>query len=331
MTTTLERPREPAPGPAPRTRVSVVVPTRDRPEFLKQALASIRALEGDDLEFEILVGDNGMRSENRDVAEQFGARWLPVERAGAAAARNAAMRAATSDYIAFLDDDDVWLAGHIRPHVRLLEEHPELQGVVGQVANAAPDLSSHGPFWPEALPVDGRVFSAFLRQYPQIGATVVRASVRESVGYFDEELIADQDWDWHLRLATQHRVGFVATPCVLFRQRAAGAHDTLQWQRVRYYRRVFWRNVRRAGAQRPPLPQLGRIFLGHSGAYEHYFAESARAQLQSGNRKESALALTRAFRASPPHAALDLFRASDLRWSLGHLLLPKSRLQRRES
>ena len=40
-------------------RVSVIVPTRNRPLLLREALASIRKLEGSDLQFEIIVGDNG--------------------------------------------------------------------------------------------------------------------------------------------------------------------------------------------------------------------------------------------------------------------------------
>ena len=45
--------------PAPRPTVSVVVPTCNRASLLREALASIRALEGPDLTFEIIVGDNG--------------------------------------------------------------------------------------------------------------------------------------------------------------------------------------------------------------------------------------------------------------------------------
>ena len=49
-------------------RVSVVVPTCNRPAFLREALASIRALEGPDLAFEIIVGDNGEPGPAAEVA-----------------------------------------------------------------------------------------------------------------------------------------------------------------------------------------------------------------------------------------------------------------------
>ncbi len=52
-------------------RVSVVVPTRDRPELLREALQSIRALENDGVRFEIIVGDNGTSPDTRKVAEDI--------------------------------------------------------------------------------------------------------------------------------------------------------------------------------------------------------------------------------------------------------------------
>jgi len=61
-----------------RRLVSVIVPTRDRPTLLRKALASIRALEGPDLRFEILVGDNGNSPENKSIAAEFGGFYLRI-------------------------------------------------------------------------------------------------------------------------------------------------------------------------------------------------------------------------------------------------------------
>src|SRR5690606_14152834 len=121
-------------------RISVVVPTRDRPDYLRQALASIRAHESPEFTFEILVGDNGADSRTRDVAAEFGAKHLPVSRPGAGAARNAGLTAATGEFIAFLDDDDVWLDSHIRPHMTLFDADPELEGVMAKVFPVGEDL-----------------------------------------------------------------------------------------------------------------------------------------------------------------------------------------------
>ena len=106
---------------APKPKVSVIVPTCDRPALLRQALASIRALEAPDLTFEILVGDNGSDRETPAVAEEFGAVYLKALTRGPSAARNVGLRAATGHFVAFLDDDDVWLPGNVRPHIAQLD------------------------------------------------------------------------------------------------------------------------------------------------------------------------------------------------------------------
>ena len=160
-------------------RVSVVVPTRDRPELLREALQSIRALERDGVRFEIIVGDNGTSEDTRKVAEAFDAVYLHTSTSGAAAARNIAMAAATADYIAFLDDDDVWIADHIHGHLALLAANPDLDMVSGQIVNTDPQRRPiYGP-WPEQWPENRSDLLRFMMSgyFPQIGATVVRARV----------------------------------------------------------------------------------------------------------------------------------------------------------
>jgi glycosyltransferase involved in cell wall biosynthesis len=68
--------------------VSVVVPARDRPALLREALQSIRALERDGVGFEIIVGDNGTSADTRLIAEAFNAVYLHTSTNGSAAARN---------------------------------------------------------------------------------------------------------------------------------------------------------------------------------------------------------------------------------------------------
>ncbi|GAB4334462.1 MAG: hypothetical protein Kow0010_21470 [Dehalococcoidia bacterium] len=297
-------------------RVSVIIPTKDRCELLDLALASVRRLDGPDLDLEVLVCDNGSTDDTESVARRHGARFVQTLVPGAAAARNAGLRAATGDYIAFLDDDDTWAPGHLRPHLALLEADPGLGGVVGRVQLVDRERTPFGQPGPETMPGNGRYFRPFLRHYPQIGATVVRASVRETVGYLDEALLGDEDWDWHLRLALRHRLGFVPVTSVHFLQRGPATRSELEWERYRFFRRAFWRNVRRAGRERPRALTVARIYLRHAGGYYHHFAETAAACHRAGDSRGARQWLRRAFLASPAHAARDALRASPLRAAL---------------
>jgi glycosyltransferase involved in cell wall biosynthesis len=284
--------------------VSVVVPTRDRTDLLAEALTSVRAVEGDDLRFEIIVADNSASRSAEAMARRFSAKYVVAPERGAAAARNAAMDAATSEFISFLDDDDLWLPSHIRPHLRMLAEQPELGAVVGPVINTDRTATQWGPAWPQRLPRNGDVRSEFFLFQPQIGATVVRAGVAREVGGFDNSLPADEDWDWHLRLAACCRVGFANEPMVLFRQRPVGADTRLMWSRLGWVTIVMWRNMlRMPGAVRPSTL---RAFVAHRGTYSFNFRAAASAHVEAGDIGLAKRALAYSFVASPPHFVTSL-------------------------
>jgi glycosyltransferase involved in cell wall biosynthesis len=284
-------------------KVSVVIPTKNRAGLLRSALTSVLNLSGSDLDIEVIVADDGSTDGTAAVAGEFGAKVVRTVGHGAAASRNAGLRAAEGDFIAFLDDDDVWLANHLRPHLSMLLANPDLAAVVGQAQTADADLNPQGLPWPSSLPDDRDCFRSFLIQFPQIGATVIRATVLDTVGPLDEALTSDEDWDWHLRLALRHRVGFVAVPCVLFRRRGLGTWDDLRWSRLGLMRHVYWLNVRRAGRRAPNPAHLARIFLRHNGAFADYFLQSAWLKANAWDIRGARQALARAIYSSPVHVA----------------------------
>jgi glycosyltransferase involved in cell wall biosynthesis len=300
-------------------RISVIVPTRDRPDYLRQALASIRALDAPDLKLEILVGDNGSDPRTAEVAAEFNAIHIPVERPGAGAARNAGLLAASGDYIAFLDDDDVWLPSHIRPHLALMDENPELDGVMAQVIAVDGDLRELDEPWPVRAPSEGNalVQAMLSGYYPQIGATVVRASVRDAAGLFDEKLLGDQDWDWQIRVARLRNLRYTPVPCVLFRQRPPGSYDALRFKRLGFGRRVFFRHA---------LPEF-RVWSSPKGMvqsyqnvmwqyYEYFVTAAAERAAQGRPREEIWRAIWGAFRTFPMRASYHLIAPKPLRKAL---------------
>lgn len=301
-------------------RVSVIVPTKNRSALLRRALASIRAVECDGVMLEIIVADNGSTDDTESVTREFGAHFVQALVPGAAAARNAGLRAATGEFLAFLDDDDVWLPGHLRPHLDLLQLRPDLTAVVSQVQNTDYYMTSCGPPWPASLPPDGNCFVRFLAFFPQIGATVARASVLESVGYLDESLLSDEDWDWHLRLALRHRIGFVAAPSVLFRQRPPAASDELEWMRLPYFRTVLLRNLRRAHWRRDCLQPAASALIKSHGAFAGYLLRAAASHIAAGDQTKARRALGWAFRVSPPHVIYTLIVNGEIRRSIRTLL-----------
>ena len=305
----------------------MVIPTSNRSELLAEALQSIRAVEGADLQLEPIVIDDGDDAGTRAVAARHGARYLRSPSRGAAAARNAGLRAASGEFIAFLDDDDRWLPGHLRSHIRVMRERPEVSAVFGQAVSYDSEFGAHTRPWPDGYPRGRSGFERVLSYQPQLGATVVRSSAVASVGFFEETLSgnrdwawmsADEDWDWQLRLAIAHNVEFIAVPSVGYRcrPRRQTAGDDLEWRRLPYHDRVFWTNVRRAGRARPRWLSIIRRYAGIRGQFAVMFLDSGVLHWLAGDRRSAGRQLIRGMRASPLHAALWLARKASARRSL---------------
>lgn len=114
-------------------RVSVILPTYNRAQFLDEAFASIAGQTYQD--WELIVVDDGSTDETRATVT----RWLPKfsqpvkyvwrENGGAYAARNTGLDNATGDFLAFFDSDDLWLPHHLERCVDAFAARPELDWV----------------------------------------------------------------------------------------------------------------------------------------------------------------------------------------------------------
>ncbi|MEQ9505751.1 MAG: glycosyltransferase family 2 protein [Hyphomonas sp.] len=226
-------------------RVSVIIPTHNRSQLLREALASIRAIEGPDLVFEILIGNNGTDPQTEEVAAEFGALHFKTEVKGSSASRNLGLTHATGEFLAFIDDDDVWLPESIRPQIALLDARPEIDVVFAMLKQTGPDLKNHAPPMPEKRPGEGDdLLRAMLGGYfPQMGTTVARARTREIDGLFDEVMTYGQDLDWQLRSARRRAAAFVPVVVLLFRGREATDYGKMNFHRVQYDRNNFLRNA----------------------------------------------------------------------------------------
>ncbi len=298
---------------APR-KVSVIIGTRDRPALLRQACESIRALEDDDLQFEILIGDNGGLPETRAVAEAFGAYHEVTDKNGCAAARNLALKQVTGEFVALLDDDDVWLADHIRPHIAHMDAHPECAAVFGQVVFADHEMRRRPDQWRAETPEHGDVFRMMMSGwFPQVGATLIRRSVVDEIGLMDETLIGDSDWDWQMRVTRDYPTAIIDAECVLFRGKAAGGSDKLLWMRTKYTRKIFFRHLWSNRKRWPSATAILRSYFGCMETYYAYFMESAATRAVSDGQPGRILALWRAFLIYPTRLIRHAMKDADVR------------------
>lgn len=125
-------------------KVSVLIPTYNRREYILDAIRSVIAQDYDDME--IIVVDDGSVDGTEEALEPFlhAIRYLRTENQGPALARNVGMQAARGDYIAYLDSDDLYYPFKIRLQAQLLDSRPD----VGMVYSEFSAFSDDG-FWDE--------------------------------------------------------------------------------------------------------------------------------------------------------------------------------------
>jgi glycosyltransferase involved in cell wall biosynthesis len=310
---------------AARRKVSAIIPTFDRPALLRQALASIRALEGPDLTFEILVGDNGSDPETPKVAKEFGAIYIQVQTSGPSAARNASLRVASGEFVAFLDDDDVWLQNHVRSHIEFLDSKPDLDAILGQVISTDSHLEPLGKPWPEENPGDGdellkRMLSGY---FPQIGSVIARGNICDQIGFFDNALLGGEDLDWLLRIARRRKLGFVNVPSMLFRTKSHGTYDALYRQRAYFDRIVFLKHALAEWRIWKTPKRFLEAYTGTLSFFFWYFNSVALEHAQQGNKKIALKAIGSAYYVFPFRAFYYTIFPKNLRKALFLILFKK--------
>jgi glycosyltransferase involved in cell wall biosynthesis len=182
--------------------VTVVIPTRDRRSLLLRTLRSARVQEG--VRLEIVVVDDGSADDTPAAVEALGDERIRLVRherpSGVAAARNAGIAGASGEWVAFLDDDDLWAPHKLRVQLAVAAEYradftytgavfvtAELEPVLEREAPAVAELNERIPF---ANPVAAGGSSV-----------VVSTELARAVGGFDDKLEQLADWDMWWRLA----------------------------------------------------------------------------------------------------------------------------------
>ncbi len=112
-------------------RFSVVIPAHNASGTVGRAIASVCAQTSP--AHEVIVVDDGSSDATADVARTFGGSVTVIRQAnsGVAAARNAGARAASGDWLAFLDADDWYAPDRLRLHAEWLAEDPGLDFLTG--------------------------------------------------------------------------------------------------------------------------------------------------------------------------------------------------------
>ncbi len=252
-------------------QISVIIPSYNHANFLGDAIKSVLAQTWQDVE--IIVVDDGSTDQTGQVAASFGAtvRYIYQSNAGLSAARNTGIRAATGTYIGFLDADDLWRPDFLCTLVPILEG----DSTVGAVYCGSQFVDHNARLLPQLLTrtvARDRLHDALINgEFFPPCAVLVRKSVFEAVGLFDERLRASEDWDMWLRVSAAYP--FVGIPRVLSLYRMHGDNMSQDLERMRASQLQVVQKHFGAGEGDPAAwtPQRQRayagVYLWHALAY----------------------------------------------------------------
>jgi len=216
-------------------KLSVIVPTYNRSDYVRQCLRSLRACGVADLE--IIVADDGSTDDTEIVVAQTDptARYFRQANTGTpATARNRGFELSRGRYVAFLDCDDEWIPDAPVRAVELLDRYPEVDALFAEARMGNPaegyrswiEMAGQSTFFelpcrrPEA---DFRILERvpFFRRMAErnpvfIGAVAMRREAFARCGGFDPGLRGAADWELWLRMASRLTFGYLHKPLAVY-------------------------------------------------------------------------------------------------------------------
>jgi glycosyltransferase involved in cell wall biosynthesis len=216
--------------------VSVIMPAF-KSSYIREALSS--AFSQTVVPFEVIVIDGSPESTLPQIEEYRNRiRYLYQCPKGVSAARNAGIRAAKGDYVAFLDADDIWMNDKLEKQLRAFGAYPGAVICVSTVWNlmdSGRGARDSGPYYPRPLikwlngrnnaaeAVFGPIYKLLLAvNCVATSSVVVRKDAISEIGGFDETLVRGEDYDFWLRLARQYPTIFIRNPVSRYRVHDSG-------------------------------------------------------------------------------------------------------------
>ena len=255
--------------------VSVVIPTRDRPRLLADAVGSV--LEQRGVELDVVVVDDAGETRAADALD--GEPRVRVvrhpERRGVAAARNTGIEHAEGEWVAFLDDDDLWAPEKVRVQLDVAAAR-DAEFVYGTTVmfDETGGRAVRLPLAEDRDLVRG-LHTACVVGPPS--SVMVKAEPIRAAGGFDEGFTVLEDWEMWLRLAPS-RAAACPEPVVGYRRHAGNVSALWADEILSHFERIRERHGPAARAHGVDFDEAGM---------RAWIAEE---QLRGGNRLGAARA-----------------------------------------
>jgi glycosyltransferase involved in cell wall biosynthesis len=234
--------------------VSVIIPTYNHRAYVLQTLDSVFAQTHTDRE--IIVVNDGSPDDTaavlKPLANQGKIRYVEQANSGQATARNRGLNDARGQFVAFLDDDDLWPADKLAWQVQALQDNPDAALVYGRYESFYPDGAHY--LCDNPLPAGDvweRLFHGNIMVSP--GQALIRTEPLRALGGFNPRIWGCDDLDLWFRLSREHPFASVDRLALSYRVHATNASRNLAGMLLNTVR-VFEAHLPLA-----PRPQRSRL------------------------------------------------------------------------
>jgi len=196
--------------------VSVIIPTYNRGRALKEAIDSVLAQNFSD--FELIVVDDGSTDNTQDILSSYKEDIIVLKQnnKGVSSARNRGITSASGRFIAFLDSDDLWLPQKLSIQVDFFNANPD--ALICQTEEIWLRNGIRVNPKKRHKKLSGDIFEPSLYLcLVSPSAVMIKRSLFENTGMFDETLPACEDYDMWLRVSSRYPVYLIATPLIIKR------------------------------------------------------------------------------------------------------------------
>ncbi len=196
--------------------VSVIIPTYNRASFLKEAIESV--LNQEYSNYELIIIDDGSIDNTKEIIKLFEGKlkYYYQPHKGVSPARNAGLKLAQGNFIAFLDSDDLWKKEKLKVQMEFMKSHPEIKvcyteeiwirkGV--RVNPKKKHKKYSGWIFDKVVPI------CLL----SLSSALFRKELFDEIGVFDENLPACEDYDLGLRIACKYPIHLIEEPLIIKR------------------------------------------------------------------------------------------------------------------
>lgn len=214
--------------------VSVVIATYNQAEYLSQAIKSV--LRQTYEHWELIIVNDGSTDHTEQVVKPYlrhqKVRYYKKPNGGQASAKNMGIREARGEYVAFLDSDDYWEPSKLLAQMAIMQAQPSIGVVYSEIHSM--DESGRQLIFERPSRYSGEVVGQLYGDNcVPFSSSMVRRSLLNRYGGFDESLRMGIDYDLWLRLSVVTLFEFIEEPLVWVRktptQMSASAEGRVYW------------------------------------------------------------------------------------------------------